>query len=60
MPAFQFAEANLPAATFAVFSMIFFAQANPRPLFGPACAQKVASVQFLLFGKGRCQESVTR
>jgi hypothetical protein len=39
MPAFQFAEANLPAATFAVFSMIFFAQANPRPLFGPASAQ---------------------
>jgi hypothetical protein len=33
---FRFDETNLPAATFAVFSMLFFAQANPRPLFGLA------------------------
>jgi len=59
MPAFQFAEANLPTATFAVFSMIFFAHASPRPLFGLACAQNVVSVQFLLFGKGRWREDVT-
>jgi hypothetical protein len=36
MPAFQFAEANLPSATFAVFSMVYFAHADPRPLFGLA------------------------
>jgi hypothetical protein len=39
MPAFQFAEANLPSTTFAVFSMVYFAHANPRPLFGQATAQ---------------------
>jgi hypothetical protein len=59
MPAFQFAEANLPSATFAVFSMVFFAQANPHPLFGLAYAQNVVSVQFLLFGKGSWREYVT-